>query len=212
MEAITAVNERELVLLACYYIDGYLFVHRARHSYGRAYLPLTYDELPRPDTFRNCTVDVYYLHRLRELESILGCERLRSIYDLMAAHPDRPGWSDFQLAGAIANLGAEEAWRFHEQSAIALAADLAEFEAEFNFDLELAEEQSWRYDEWRTEEAARIAEDPAWVAEADQAACGAEDAAAEAESDFDSHDGTMAPWTPCSCRAESQRSRFSSFT
>jgi hypothetical protein len=116
VEAVTAVNERELVLLACYYIDAFLSADRSRHFFEPAYVPLSYDELPRPDTFVDCTVDVYYLHRLRELELILGTERVRSIYDLMAEHPDRPGISDFGLAGAIANLGAETAWRSYEAS------------------------------------------------------------------------------------------------
>jgi hypothetical protein len=137
VEAIAALNQRELVLLACYYIDLLLCAERSCHSGEPAYEPLSYDELPWPDTTTSSTMDMHNLQRLSELESILGSERVRSIYDLLAEHPDRPGISDFRLAGVIAtgDGGAEDAWEFYEQLAAERAA--AESAAERRFNLHL---------------------------------------------------------------------------
>jgi len=196
VEALTAIDERELVILACFYIKALWSRDRSRHdletfscqaaethggdSFESAYVPPSYDDLPSPNTFDRFPMVFDYLRRLRELESILGAERVRSIYEDIAS-PTPHRMSDFDLAGVIADL--EAVLRYPENEGSLVPEDALEVE----FDVDLVEESWQRYEDSRAETAGRMAEDLRWFDD-DEMAWLIEDAPEAAESARDARD------------------------
>ena len=105
----------QVAWLARHHAHGFLRAHRlseSAHNQGGPHddKPFHYDDLPRPtEFFTGPLVESpdprcafwYHVLRFTALESILGHDRLRDIYESMAAQPAREAAGDFDMDTAL---------------------------------------------------------------------------------------------------------------